>query len=123
MKPTSRGGQPTGRSNGLSPAHRKTRITIYLDDDVLAWFRNEVKSSGGSYQRAINLALRDSIAREPLESTLRRVLREELAGALGRSPSNAYSCEPAELVADAGEDYGASLVRKRPAPRPSRKRF
>jgi uncharacterized protein (DUF4415 family) len=60
----------------------KTRITIRLDDDVLAWFREQVHAAGGgSYQTLINLALRDFIARkrEPLEKTLRRVLREELA--------------------------------------------
>ena len=65
----------------LVPA-RKTRITIRLDDDVLAWFREQVHAAGGgSYQTLINLALRKHIAdrKEPLEETLRRVLREELA--------------------------------------------
>ena len=60
----------------------KTRITIRLDDDVLAWFREQVHAAGGgNYQTLINLALREYIAdrREPLEETLRRVLREELA--------------------------------------------
>ena len=60
----------------------KTRITIRLDDDVLEWFRNQVHAAGGgNYQTLINLALREFIAekREPLEKTLRRVLREELA--------------------------------------------
>jgi hypothetical protein len=35
---------------------------------------------GGSYQTLINAALRDYVStnREPLEATLRRVLREEL---------------------------------------------
>ena len=59
----------------------KTRVTIRLDDDLLDWFRNEVdKAGGGNYQTLINLALRDFVNRskEPLESTLRRVLREEL---------------------------------------------
>ena len=59
----------------------KTRVTIRLDDDLLAWFRNEVeRAGGGNYQSLINLALRDFVdrSREPLESTLRRVIREEL---------------------------------------------
>jgi uncharacterized protein (DUF4415 family) len=59
----------------------KTRITIRLDDDVLAWFREQVHAAGGgNYQTLINLALREYIAdqKEPLEKTLRRVLREEL---------------------------------------------
>ena len=59
----------------------KTRVTIRLDDDVLNWFRDQVdKAGGGSYQSLINQALREFVgrSREPLESTLRRVLREEL---------------------------------------------
>jgi hypothetical protein len=59
----------------------KTRITIRLDDDVLEWFRAQVEAAGGgNYQTLINAALREHIdqQREPLEETLRRVLREEL---------------------------------------------
>jgi uncharacterized protein (DUF4415 family) len=59
----------------------KTRITIRLDDEVLEWFRAEVHAAGGgNYQTRINDALRQHIARanEPLEDTLRRILREEL---------------------------------------------
>lgn len=59
----------------------KTRVTIRLDTEVLDWFRDEVeKAGGGNYQSLINLALRDFVNRskEPLEKTLRRVIREEL---------------------------------------------
>ncbi|MGA9624144.1 MAG: BrnA antitoxin family protein [Bryobacteraceae bacterium] len=59
----------------------KTRITIRLDEDVIAWFRDQVdKAAGGNYQSLINDALRQFIARsrEPLEETLRRVVREEI---------------------------------------------
>ena len=59
----------------------KTRVTIRLDDDVLDWFRDQVdKAGGGNYQALINQALRNFMerSREPLESTLRRVIREEL---------------------------------------------
>jgi uncharacterized protein (DUF4415 family) len=65
----------------VSVPANKTRVTIRLDNDVLDWFRNEVdKAGGGNYQSLINLALRDFISRrrEPLEKTLRRVIREEL---------------------------------------------
>jgi uncharacterized protein (DUF4415 family) len=58
----------------------KTRVTIRLDDDVLEWFQLRVDSAGcGTYQSLINEALRQHIAqrREPLEETLRRVIREE----------------------------------------------
>ena len=60
----------------------KTRITIRLDDEVLDWFRDRVNDAGGgNYQTLINDALREHVRheREPLEDTLRRVLREELA--------------------------------------------
>src|ERR1035437_4591852 len=59
----------------------KTRITIRLDEDVIAWFRTLVeKAGGGNYQSLINDALRQHIAHvhEPLEETLRRVVREEI---------------------------------------------
>ena len=57
----------------------KTRITIRIDDDVLEWYRKQVHAAGGgSYQAMMNKALRDCMERqdEPLEATLRRVLRE-----------------------------------------------
>ena len=59
----------------------KTRVTIRLDNDVLEWFREQVhQAGGGNYQTLINQALRRYIeqSKEPLEATLRRVLREEL---------------------------------------------
>ncbi|MBV8517083.1 MAG: BrnA antitoxin family protein [Acidobacteria bacterium] len=59
----------------------KSRITIRIDDDILAWFRDRVNASGGgNYQTMINAALREYIANRttPLEKTLRRVIREEL---------------------------------------------
>jgi hypothetical protein len=52
-----------------------------LDEDVIAWFRCRVeKAGGGNYQNLINDALREHIARnrEPLEATLRRVIREQI---------------------------------------------
>ena len=60
----------------------KTRITIRLDDDIITWFREQVNAAGGgNYQTLMNNALRDYIQQqqEPLEATLRRVVREELA--------------------------------------------
>ena len=57
----------------------KTRITIRLDDDVIAWFREQAEQAGGgNYQTAINDALREYINRLSLEDLLRRVVREEL---------------------------------------------
>ena len=57
----------------------KTRITIRIDDDVLEWFRKQVHAAGGgSYQTLMNRALREHMEHqvEPLEDTIRRVLRE-----------------------------------------------
>ena len=59
----------------------KTRITIYLDDDVLEAFRERADRAGSGYQTMINQALREYLgkAATPLdEATLRKVLREEL---------------------------------------------
>ncbi len=73
----------------LRPAPGKTRITIRLDDDVLEWFRDQVRAAGGgSYQTLINAALRAHVeseatrgmlGREDLAEAIRPVLREELA--------------------------------------------
>jgi uncharacterized protein (DUF4415 family) len=62
----------------------KTRVTIRLDHDVLDWFRQKVDDAGGgNYQTLINEALRSFMDRkqESLETTLRRVIRDELSRA------------------------------------------
>ena len=74
----------------LISAPGKTRITIYLDDDVLAVFRGWASHEGRGYQTLINEALRAAIAPEAVPVTteaLRQVLREELLG-LVRSSCN-----------------------------------
>jgi uncharacterized protein (DUF4415 family) len=65
----------------IPPQSGKTRITIRIDDDILEWFRNKVDASGGgNYQTMMNSALRQYIETQEgvLETTLRRVIREEL---------------------------------------------
>jgi uncharacterized protein (DUF4415 family) len=62
----------------------KTRITIFLDDDILAVFRERANQSGKGYQTLINEALRTSLSPEsaPLTAeTLRKILHEELRAA------------------------------------------
>ena len=59
----------------------KQRITIMLDSDILAAFRERAAGTGRGYQTLINEALRDSLAYGELEDTLRRVMREELQNA------------------------------------------
>ena len=59
----------------------KTRITIYLDNDVIEEFRNRADRAGYGYQTMINDALRQYIEKsgETLnEAMIRRVIREEL---------------------------------------------
>ena len=59
----------------------KTRISIYLDNAVLAAFRARAAKAGIGYQTMINEALRECLgqARQPVtEQTLRNVLRQEL---------------------------------------------
>jgi len=71
-----------GRRGAVSPlSPGKTRITIRLDEDVIDWFRRQTETQGGgNYQTLINQVLREFVLsqKEPLEETLRRVIREEL---------------------------------------------
>lgn len=71
-----------GKRGAIDPVSvGKTRITIRVDDEVLAWFKEQVYlANGGNYQTLINEALKTHIQQqhESLEATLRRVLREEL---------------------------------------------
>ena len=72
----------TAKRGAVTSAEKgKTRITIRLDTDTLDWFREQVNAAGGgNYQTLINNALREYAQerKEPLEKTLRRVIREEL---------------------------------------------
>lgn len=61
---------------GLKPAPRKRRVTILLDTVLIEYFR--AKAGGSGYQTLINDTLRESVEREDLEETLRRIIREEL---------------------------------------------
>lgn len=57
----------------------KTRITIFLDDDILQAFRVQAEAAGKGYQTLINENLRACLDRqsEPLTvDSLRRVLSE-----------------------------------------------
>ncbi len=77
------------RGHIIQSAKGKTRITIRIDDDIIEWFRQQVHNAGGgNYQTLINMALRDDMnsKREPLEDTLRHVIREELS-AYGKKSS------------------------------------
>lgn len=54
---------------------------MYLDDQVIAAFRDRADAEGRGYQTMINEALREYLgqAREPVDAeTIRRIVREEL---------------------------------------------
>jgi uncharacterized protein (DUF4415 family) len=58
-----------------------TQIMIRIETEILDWLREQVNTAGGgSYQLLINQVLREHIQNQPqsLETTLRRVIREEL---------------------------------------------
>ncbi|MBQ10201.1 MAG: CopG family transcriptional regulator [Planctomyces sp.] len=65
----------------IKPSPGKSRITIRIDTDTLNWFRRQVnEAGGGNYQTLINDALREYLQYrgDMLETTLRKVIREEL---------------------------------------------
>ncbi len=70
-----------GKRGAVVPQTGKTRITIYIDDDVLEAFRDRADASGRGYQTMMNDALRAYLGKASLpidEDILRRVIREEL---------------------------------------------
>lgn len=70
-----------GKRGAVIPQPGKTRITIYIDNDVLDAFRRRAENSGTGYQTMMNQALREYLDKSSTsidEGTLRRVIREEL---------------------------------------------
>jgi uncharacterized protein (DUF4415 family) len=51
-------------------------INITLDQDVLNWLKEQANEH--EYQTLINIALREAMQRQTLETVLRRIIREEL---------------------------------------------
>ena len=69
------------KRGAVIPQSGKTRITIYIDDEVLQDFRSRADEEGRGYQTMMNEALREYLGKagHPLdEEALRRILREEL---------------------------------------------
>ena len=71
------------RGPALPPPKGKTRITIYIDDDVLDEYRDRAEAEGRGYQTAMNDALRRSLnsGTTQHEALLAR-LQEAIAGVL-----------------------------------------
>jgi len=69
------------RGSVVPPDPNKVRITIRLDADIVNHFKTQVNNvGGGNYQTLINDALREHIQMQnkSLETTLRKVIRDEL---------------------------------------------
>ena len=69
-----------GKRGSVVSAAGKTRVTMYLDNDVLDEFRAKAEQQGKGYQTLINETLRGVLTVErPLDAiTLRKIIREEL---------------------------------------------
>lgn len=57
----------------------KTRITTYLDNEVVEWLKARGKLENKGYQTVLNELLRKQLVPEqPIAEVLRQVIREEL---------------------------------------------
>lgn len=77
----------SGKRGSVHSNVGKTRITIYVDTDVLDAFRTAAdrEGRGRGYQTVINEALRAAaFGGETLESRLRKVIQEEFTKHAGR---------------------------------------
>jgi uncharacterized protein (DUF4415 family) len=68
--------QATLRIGGKPVSRGKVRVNIYLDIEVVEYFKAE--AGGRGYQRLINEMLKESIRAKGLETILRQVIREEM---------------------------------------------
>jgi hypothetical protein len=69
----------------------KTRISIFIDNDVIAAFKSKAETAGVGYQTMMNEALRNHLTQveQPLTAqVLRNVLRQEMPKyvSTGRNP-------------------------------------
>lgn len=70
-----------GKRGAVIPQKGKTRISIFIDNSILAEFRARAEKAGSGYQTMMNEALRAYLAQaaQPVtEDVLRHVLRQEM---------------------------------------------
>ncbi len=69
-----------GKRGPVLNSKGKTRVTMYLDTDVLDEFRARAEKIGKGYQTLINDMLRELVSTgKPVDAkTLRKIIREEL---------------------------------------------
>jgi uncharacterized protein (DUF4415 family) len=73
-----------GRRGQAVPTKGKTRITIYIDDQIVAAFKAESAQTGIGYQTLMNEALARYLgtAEKPITAEqVRKIVRDELAHA------------------------------------------
>jgi uncharacterized protein (DUF4415 family) len=70
-----------GKRGAVIPTTGKTRITIYLDDQIVQRFKAQSEKTGKGYQTLINDALQSYLSgqEKPLTAeVIRKIVREEL---------------------------------------------
>jgi BrnA antitoxin of type II toxin-antitoxin system len=70
-----------GRRGAVIPQKGKTRISIFIDNAILAEFRERAEKAGAGYQTMMNEALRAYLSKTEGPVTaevLRHVLRQEM---------------------------------------------
>ena len=69
-----------GKRGPVITPRGKTRITIYIDTDILDWFRDEAEREGRGYQTEINQALRNYVKQDkrPIQDIVREAVRKEI---------------------------------------------
>jgi len=70
-----------GKRGAVIPEKGKTRISIFIDNSVLAEFRARAEKSGSGYQTMMNEALRaylSQLEKPVTERALRQILRQEM---------------------------------------------
>ncbi|MBK8322335.1 MAG: BrnA antitoxin family protein [Betaproteobacteria bacterium] len=88
-----------GKRGAIAPQKGKTRISIHIDNAILAEFRARAEKAGSGYQTLMNEALRTYLSQvdQPVtERILRHVLRQELPVYL--NDAHGRSSDPPEPV-------------------------
>ena len=69
-----------GKRGPVLPQKGKNKITIFIDTDILEWFRDEAEREGRGYQTEINQALRNYIRQDKrsIQEIIREAVQEEL---------------------------------------------
>jgi uncharacterized protein (DUF4415 family) len=69
--------QATLRVGGKPVSRGKVRVNMYLDTEVVEYFKARAGNRG--YQTLINQTLKESMRGDRIESIIRQVIREELS--------------------------------------------